>query len=164
MNWTDPEIMPRESRVDHDPAERSEVAHSQDKATSSARRQQQGNVSSETCEKKNETQGDKKKSSGAWPWSFKWKWGPKSKSKTAKGATLSKGNSISLPRPITNSPTADIMSDARDTFISQSDRFSSRGSNEKLALDRAPKHRRVLSWGAGMEVLLFHRLFFFGDN
>ncbi|KAG0608836.1 hypothetical protein M758_8G137000 [Ceratodon purpureus] len=159
MNWTDPDLgkhMLRESRAaeiaadnrtEHDPAERSEV-HSGNGAVSSSVpkvRKQQGNLSSETPIKK----------SSAWPWTFKWKWGPKSKSKTAKSA--SKSNSIPLPRPAKTgqrtdqcdtSPTADIMSDARDTFVSQSDRFSSSGSADKLASDRAPKHRRVLSWGA----------------
>lgn len=160
-NWTDPNLgetmlkeleMTMNNRADHDPAdgvqaERSEV-HGVSEVSQKSLRKQQGNLSSETSEKK----------SGAWPWSFKWKWGSRSRSKTAKGASV-KTCSVPQERPITSdqrpeefaSPTADIMSDARDTFLSQSDRFSSRGSADKLACDRAPKHRRVLSWGAGTE-------------
>lgn len=161
MNWTDPDLrnnMLNESRgeittgnrANRDPAQRSEVHSGSDAISGSVprARMQQANLSSETSLKK----------SSSWPWTFKWKWGPKSRSKTAKGTA--KSNSIPLPRPATSgqrqgrrdtSPTADIMSDARDTFVSQSDRFSSLGSADKLASDRAPKHRKVLSWGAGTE-------------
>ena len=158
MNWTDPDLgknMLREDAAEivasnrgvYDPVERSEV-HGDSDAISKGRRKQ-GNFLSETSDKK----------SSSWRWTFKWKWGPKSKSKSAKGAA--KGRSEPMPRPITSgqrpnrvgdtSPTADIMSDARDTFVSQSDRYSSLGTAEKLASDRGPKHRRVLSWGAGTE-------------
>lgn len=142
MNWTDPDLgnnMLRES-------ERLEGESGSDVVLSSVprARKQQGKVvlSSEAAGKK----------SSSWPWTFKWKWGPKSRSKPAKGAAAAaKDTSMALPRPIT-SPTADIMTDARDTMmVSQSDRFSSTGTvAEKLACDRAPKHRRVLSWGAGI--------------
>lgn len=157
-NWTDPnlgETMLRELEMamnngaHHDPAfsaeaESSEV-HGGIEASQNSVRKQQGILSSETSEKQ----------SVAWPWSFKWKWRSKSRSKAAKGAV--KASSIPQQRPSTSdqrpdefaSPTADIMNDARDTFLSQSDRFSTRGSADKLVCDRAPKHRRVLSWGAG---------------
>jgi len=135
----------------HDPAysvkaESSEV-HGGIEASQNSVRKQQGILSSETSEKQ----------SVAWPWNFKWKWGSKSRSKAAKGAV--KASAVPQQRPRTSdqrpdefaSSTADIMSDARDTFLSQSDRFSTMGSADKLACDRAPKHRRVLSWGAGTE-------------
>ena len=144
MNWTDPDLGNNMLRESGAPAERLEGESGSDVVLSSVprARKQQGKVvlSSEAAGKK----------SSSWPWTFKWKWGPKSRSKPAKGAAA-KDTSMALPRPIT-SPTADIMTDARDTMmVSQSDRFSSTGTvAEKLACDRAPKHRRVLSWGAGI--------------
>lgn len=154
LNWTDPNLGETERRAqttvgNRDPAERSAPHRDNDENTLPRANEQQERIpsSSETCSGKK---------SGAWPWNFKWKWGSKSKSKTAKGA-VKKTCSVPPELPSTSdqrgdefaSPSADIMSDARETFLSQSDRFSSRGSADKLASDRAPKHRRVLSWGAG---------------
>lgn len=147
-NWTDPDLgntMLRESRgevVDPAPRFGAERVDRSEASQSSVPGKQQFDLSSETSLKKK----------SSLPWTFKWKWGSNSRSKTVKGGT--KASPAPLPHQRSNqagdsSPTAAVMGDARNSFTSQSDRFSSRGTAEKLFCDRVPKHRRGLSWGAG---------------
>lgn len=110
----------------------------------SARKQEGNTLVDDTPEKKTGSR-----------WVFKWRWGSKTSAKGTK--TVGKGSSNTmntkshLADPIeSKSPTSEIMSDACDSFVVKSDRFSSMGSTEKLG---TPKHRRVLSWGSCMSPL-----------
>lgn len=98
------------------------------------------------------------KKSAIWP--FKWKWSSSSKSSPRCTKRVERRHdtpklyeaSRKMPeipnRFEQTSPSAEIMSDANDTFLNKSDRFSSTASAERLGIERAPRHRRGLSWGS----------------
>ncbi|KAG0561725.1 hypothetical protein KC19_9G086500 [Ceratodon purpureus] len=91
-----------------------------------------------------EGHGTKKSSS---KWLFKWKWGVKPAAKVAV-ATVQRGANpyaAKADEPRMLSPTAEIMSDARDAFYtSKSDRYSSGVVNSDK---KSTGHRRGASWG-----------------
>ncbi|XP_024359441.1 uncharacterized protein [Physcomitrium patens] len=154
-NWTDPDLkttMPTGSdREIIDPSSEMRAgrleAHGCNEASKrSVSSKQQLNSSSEASLKISSR-----------PWTFKWKWGSKSRSKSNKEVLMAAPPP--LPRPSTKTQkrvksggiycTSNAEGDARDAFNSHSDCFSGWGTTEKFACDRAPKHRRGWSWGAG---------------
>ena len=76
-------------------------------------------------------------------WLFKWKWGAKATNSTS-GQRGASAQAAEGEKPRALSPTAEIMSDARDAFYtSKSDRYSSGGVSGR----KSAGHRRGSSWG-----------------
>uniref|UniRef100_A0A7I4A6L1 Uncharacterized protein n=1 Tax=Physcomitrium patens TaxID=3218 RepID=A0A7I4A6L1_PHYPA len=88
-----------------------------------------------------------KKSSSRWL--FKWKWGLKPSAKVVKASVkrMETPSSRIVNTDSAISPSAEIMSDAHNSFYTKSDRFSSSGIGRKRSPSSRFSHRRGSSWG-----------------